>query len=141
MGKINTKTSAPAALGLLLDDPNPEVILSVLDLCRISSFASFERSVRLEHRAEFMSHSLSDAQIPDSWFTSPDHRWLYDSDTARFRLLDCLIAYFDRLHYRDRLKPECRAYLSKELEKLGSGDFVITFNWDTLAERSLWEAA
>lgn len=129
------------SLPLLSDDPNPEVILSVLDLCRISSFASFECTVRSENRAEFMSHSLADAQAPDARFTSRDHRWLYEADTARFRLIDCLMTYFNWLHYSDRVKRECRAYLGEELEKLSCGDFVITFNWDTLVERCLWEAS
>jgi hypothetical protein len=137
----NTKKSAPGALRLLLDDPNPEVILSILDLCRLSRSASLEHAVRSEHRAEFQSRAQSDSEIPDSWFTSPHHRWLYEADTARFRLLlDCLIAYFDWRHYSDRGRPECRAYLREKLEKLTLGDLVITFNWDTIAERSLLEA-
>jgi hypothetical protein len=79
-----------------------------------------------------VSDALADRKVRDSYFTSAHHRWLDDADAARRGLLDCLIAYFDWLHYRDRMKPECRAYLSEELEKLNSGDFVITFNWDTL---------
>jgi hypothetical protein len=135
-----TKKTAPGALRLLLEDPNPEVVLSVLDLCAISRAVSVREAVRQENRDEFVSHVLSDTEVPDGWLTSFDHKWLGNADAARFRLLDCLIAYFEWRHHSDRELFERRAYLREELDKLRPGDVVITLNWDTLAERSLWEA-
>jgi hypothetical protein len=136
-----TKNKAPGALRLLLDDPNPEVVISVLDLCGMSYFAKPERAVRADRLDEFLSRAISDGKIPDDWFTSPNAKWLYDADTARFRLLDCLIAYFDWKHYEDwSSSPDRREYLRRELTKLRPGDVVITTNWDTGGERTLFEA-
>lgn len=136
----DTKNKAPGALRLLLDDPNPEVILSVFDLCRMSHFAQVEQAIRPERREEVVSRGLSDATIPDDYFTSPDQKWLYDADTARYRLLDCLIAYFEWKHYEDWGAPAARReYLRRELAQLRPGDVVITTNWDTNCERTLFE--
>src|SRR5260370_15650226 len=108
----DTKNKAPGALRLLLGDPNPEVILSVLDLCQMSHFAHLEQAIRPERRDEVVSRALSDAAIPDEWFTSQDQKWLYDADTARYRLLDCLIAYFEWKHYEGAETPAAqREYL------------------------------
>jgi hypothetical protein len=104
----DTKNKAPGALRLLLDDPNPEVILSVLDLCRMSYFAQIEQAIRPECREDAGSRGLEDSVIPDEWFSSPDQKWLYDADTARYRLLDCLIAYFEWKHYEDWEAPAAR---------------------------------
>lgn len=135
-----TKKTAPGALSLLLDDPNPEVVLSVLDLCAISRAVSDLEIVPPENRVEFVGQVLSDTEVPDDRFTSLDHKWLDDADTARYRLLNCLIAYFEWRHHSDRELFQRRAYLREELDKLRPGDVVITLNWDTIAERSLWEA-
>jgi hypothetical protein len=136
----DTKNKAPGALRLLLDDPNPEVILSVLDLRRMSYFAKFERAIRPDRREEALSCGLSDAAIPDDCFTSLDQKWLYDADTARYRLLNGLIAYFEWKHYDDWEAPAARReYLRQKLAKLHAGDVVITTNWDTNCERTLFE--
>jgi len=55
--------------------------------------------------------------------------------------LACLIAYFDWKHYEDGTAPATRReYLRRELTKLRPGDFVITTNWDTNCERTLFES-
>ncbi|MGO9453909.1 MAG: hypothetical protein ACLQDV_23090 [Candidatus Binataceae bacterium] len=134
-----TRGRATGPLRLLLEDPNPEVILTVLDLCSMSHYAGFEQLFKSEAKDKAVGDSLSDSLQDDS-FTSPDHKWLYDADTARFRLLDCLIAYFDWKHYEDSRDPVRREYLQRELAKLKCGDVVITLNWDSASERTLLEA-
>src|SRR5271170_5130945 len=134
-----TKKAAPGALRRLLEDPNPEVVLSVLDLCAISGAMS-DCGIMLENRPEFVGDVLSDPAVSDDRFMSLDHKWLDDADTARYRVLDRLISYFEWRHHSDRESFQRRAYLREEVDKLRAGDVVITLNWDTLAERSLWEA-
>ena len=56
-----TRRSAPGPLRLLLEDPNPEVSLSVLDLCSISYYGSFPAVFRDERRNDAVSASLSEA--------------------------------------------------------------------------------
>jgi hypothetical protein len=102
------REEAPGSLQLLLKDPNPEVTLSVLDLCMMSSFLL-------------------------------DNEWLSAAKNAKSRLIDCLVEYFDWKHYENSKYPKRRAYLQTELERLRSGDVVITLNWDTTVERTLLE--
>ena len=107
----------------------------------MSHFAHLEQAIRPERRDEVVSRALSDAAIPDEWFTSQDQKWLYDADTARYRLLDCLIAYFEWKHYEGAETPAAqREYLRRKLDELRPGDVVITTNWDTNCERTLFES-
>lgn len=136
----DTKEKAPGALRLLLQDPNPEVALSVLDLCSASRSAGIELKVPAEKRDDLVSAALSGEEIPASSFTSPDYQWIDQAETARYRLLNCLTAFFEYMHQRDaESSSEKRMYLRKEIEKLKPGDTVITTNWDTLSERILCE--
>ena len=57
----------------------------------------------------------------------------------RLRLLESLIAYFDWKHYKDSNVSKTRDYLRAVLGSLQTGDAVITLNWDTVAERTLFE--
>src|SRR5713101_1982075 len=134
-----TRRAAPGPLRLLLEDPNPEVSLSILDLCSISYHRSFPAAFRDERRDEVVSASLSDDRIPEQFFVSRDHEWLYNASTVRLRLLESLIAYFEWKHYKASNASQNRHYLRPVLGSLQTGDAVITLNWDTVAERTLLE--
>lgn len=132
------KRSAPGSIRLLLEDPNPEVTLSFLDLCVVSHAGSIG-AFPTERIEEALSYAHSGDAIPDRYFVSMDHKWLHEASIAKFRLIDCLLAYFDWKHYEDAEQPRHRAYLRSELEKLSPGDRVITLNWDSTIERTLFE--
>lgn len=123
-----TRRTAPGALRLLLEDPNPEVSLSVLDLCSISHHGNFPAAFRDESRSEVVSASFSADQIPEGFFVSRDHEWLYNASTVRLRLLESLIAYFEWKHYEDSNGSKSRDYLRPVLGSLQAGDTVITLN-------------
>jgi hypothetical protein len=132
------KERAPGPVRLLLEDPNPEVTLSFVDLCVISHAGSIG-AFPTEAIEEALSYAQSGEAIPDRYFISPDHKWLHEASIAKFRLIDCLLAYFDWKHYEDAEQPERRDYLRTELAKLSPGDIVITLNWDSTIERTLFE--
>jgi hypothetical protein len=132
------KESAPGPIRLLLEDPNPEVTLSFLDLCLVSHAGSIG-AFPIQKIQQALSFAQSSDAIPDRYFVSLDHKWLHEASIAKFRLIDCLLAYFDWKHYEDGEQPQRRAYLRSELEKLCPGDRVITLNWDSTVERTLFE--
>jgi len=58
---------------------------------------------------------------------------------ARVSFLRCLEYYFQMKHMEDSTSRWRRGYLRPVLADLRSGDAVITFNWDTTIERTLYE--
>jgi hypothetical protein len=58
---------------------------------------------------------------------------------ARDGLLSCLREYFEMRHAADCEDSEQRSYLKQKLGELQDGDVVVTFNWDTIVERTLLE--
>jgi hypothetical protein len=128
-------------LALLLNDPNPEVVLSALDLCAAATDAEGLGCFREEHADEALSQVLSDGQIPHDWWKSRAHEDLWRAEEARNRFVDCLLWFFCFKHQEDAL-PENRKrrdYLRDLLAKLDGGDVVVTPNWDTTVERTLAE--
>lgn len=132
-----------AHLRYLLDNPNPEVILSALDLfgaARIArdqaDFGGFDRAKlsgdrdEVDRAAKIIRSSLAESRAA----TAAPLR-------ARAFIVQSLHEFF---RYRHRLDanpaaiPE-REYLRDLLSTLQPGDVVITFNWDALAERVLGE--
>jgi len=70
-GEINT--TAPGPLRLLLEDPNPKVSLSVLDLRSISYPGSFPAALCDERSKEVVSVSLSEDHMSEEFFSSRDY--------------------------------------------------------------------
>ena len=44
-----------------------------------------------ERHEEVESIAFPDTKIPDDYFCSPDHRWLYQARNGKFRLIDCRV--------------------------------------------------
>lgn len=105
------KGSAHGAAKRLLCDPNPEIVLSFLDLC-----AELDTPVVAAGDDE-----VSTAKV------------------ARVSFLRCLEYYFQVKHMEDSRSRWRRDYLRPVLADLRSGDAVLTFNWDTTIERTLYE--
>ena len=62
---------------------------------------------------------------------------LFEGTRARGLFLNCLYDYFAHKHYLDSQAPERRGHLRELFGSLEPGDVVVTFNWDTTAERTL----
>ena len=127
------------ALALLLKNPNPEVVLSAVDLCEL---ARDKRGAFKEKYADqAWSLVLSDGTVPNHWWRSAGHKSLFEAGGARNRFVDCLVWFFTFKHQddsRDENRSR-RGYLRDLLLELRKGDVVITLNWDTTVERFLEE--
>jgi hypothetical protein len=129
------------AIEFLLTSPNPEVILSTLDLYAAGYAAVHTSEVghvrgygqrpftsEQEEAAKDAAHKLfaarAQAQIPSR---------------ARACLVQSLHDYFQHKHQQDaELEGLTRhRYLTDLMSTLAPGDVVITFNWDALVERVL----
>ncbi|MGH2958587.1 MAG: hypothetical protein ACRDKE_03210, partial [Solirubrobacterales bacterium] len=87
-------------LQLLLCNPNPEVIFSLLDLYEEAlgshddeELAQGARALRLELQGA--------ATNPSSYWDSEERRALFEGKVARNRLLYCLAEYFETKHCED----------------------------------------
>lgn len=126
---------------LLLDDPNPEIALSALDVCQLSSAAG-TRGFRPDLKETAVGLTLSQADLlPQQYFVTEDHQHAHQAAYARHALLRCFQAFFADKHSNDlgSAGRSRRNYLRHLLEKLTTGDVVITLNWDTTVERTLAE--
>ncbi len=127
-------------LQTLLSCTNPEVILSVPDLCEAARNAE-DASTFQRAKDAFERGADAEGERINQYWESPERAQLTDAITARARFLDCLHWYFAFKHYQDA-KPEGRRrreYLHRLLTRLAPGDVVVTFNWDTAVERTLGE--
>jgi hypothetical protein len=104
--------SAPEEVHPLLTARNPEIVLSFLDLCKM---------------------------FLDENFTAVSPAWLSNASTAKNSLIHLLGDYFMWKHVEDSQHTDRRAYMREMLRDLKAGDAVVTFNWDTVVERSLLE--
>jgi hypothetical protein len=129
------RSDATGILKRLLNDSNPEVVLSIPDLMEESLrselrdlwYAAKSGSITAEDQRERLAHPL--------------RRVLQQSTRARDCLLRCMDHYFMTRHWHDN-KPEsrdARNYLRQELSSLSAGDVIVTTNWDALIERTLAE--
>src|ERR1700735_5503697 len=57
---------------LLLDDANPEIALSILDLCSSPSSSGLA-AIKPERRDDALSQSLSSNEFPEEFFLTPAH--------------------------------------------------------------------
>lgn len=126
-------------LALLLKNPNPEVVLSAVDLCELARETRGAFKERYADQA--WSYILSDTRVPNHWSRSAGHRSLFEAGNARNRFIDCLEWFFTFKHEDDSKEERRnrRGYLRDLLLELRTGDVVITLNWDTTVERSLEE--
>lgn len=127
------------ALALLLNNPNPEVILSAVDLCEM--IRPVRGSFKQKYAEKAWSYILSRQPVPKDWWRSAGHRVLFQAGNARNRFRDCLAWFFTFKHQDDSESKsrDRRDYLRRLLDELRKGDVVITLNWDTTVERSLEE--
>ncbi len=123
----------------LLGNPNPEVVLSLPDLCEVAR-DSEDRGAFAKARQVLEAGSDDPGEIWDH-LKSEGRKLANDAVAARERFRDCLNQYFLYKHYLDS-KPQNRAareYLRPVLSRLAAGDKVLTLNWDTTVERTLLE--
>ena len=126
-----------APLSFLLKNPNPEVILSALDLFAAGVMAfpvvglpkdgALPKGIKLDRFSK-----SSDENRKARAIASPALR-------ARAFIVQSLHELLRHLHRRDAAPEvaDSHRYLRDLLADLSAGDVVITFNWDALAERIL----
>jgi hypothetical protein len=132
-----------ASLKYLIENPNPEVILSALDLFAAARVAHdqvgrgvWDAAKRAGDQAELdrLTVTLMKEQVKSQTSIGAPLR-------ARAFVRQSLHEFFRYRHRLDAAQAErpSRTYLRELLETLVPGDVVITFNWDALAERVLGE--
>jgi hypothetical protein len=124
--------------GYLLRNSNPEVVLSLQDLCEVA-----RESEDKEAFAKARDAIKAGSNPADLWnhLKSEGRDLATQAIAARDRFRDCLNWYFLYKHQLDS-KPEnkcARDCLRRVLSRLVAGDKVLTLNWDTTAERTLLE--
>jgi hypothetical protein len=115
----------------LLENPNPEIPLSYLDLWAQAAQEAPVNFMRAARAGTFDESDLS--------------RWSNDRVRTVIRARDAiqtlLADYFATRTYEDYMaRPAGRQGLRRILASLAAGDIVITLNWDTTAEMTLAEA-
>lgn len=126
-------------LSYLLHNPNPEVVLSLLDLCEAAIDSKYRQA--FEEARRICLASPNAPGDPWNYLKSKGHKLANQAVIARERFRECLNRYFLYKHHLDSKsenKP-VRDYLRRVLSGLVAGDKVITLNWDTTAERTLLE--
>jgi hypothetical protein len=123
----------------LLGNLNPEVVLSLPDLCDVAR-DSEDREAFEKARRVFEAGSDDPGDIWNH-LKSEGRALANQAVAARERFRDCLNQYFLYKHYLES-KPNnkpAREYLRQVLSRLMAGDKVLTLNWDTTVERTLLE--
>lgn len=135
------RQSANGLFRLLLDDPNPEIAISALDICQLCSAAG-RCGFKPDLRETATGLTLPQADLlPQQYFVTEGHQQAHRAAYVRQALLRCLQSFFVEKHAND-MEPAGRSrrnYLRRLFGKLSTGDTVITLNWDTTAERTLAE--
>jgi hypothetical protein len=123
----------------LLGNSNPEVVLSLPDLCEAAR--DYEDREAFGKAREAFSTGSDDPGEIWNHLKSEGRKLANQAIAARERFRDCLNQYFLYKHYLDS-KPAnkpARDYLRQVLSTLVAGDKVLTLNWDTTVERTLLE--
>ena len=128
----------PELLSLIAHNSNPEVVLSLPDLCHLAAESEDDQRTTNAIRM-FRKTGESSAKELEEYFDSENRETLSIASRSRKRLLSALEWYFWTKHREDRSERSRRDYLRCILEPLSDGDVIITLNWDTLAERTLAE--
>jgi hypothetical protein len=140
--KLARRSQSQGLISSILHAKNPEVALSILDLCGI---ALQDDSVKKRLELSIRDHDLAFQEVwegnplsTDSC-TDADIRDIFETSLVRNPLRQCLSWYFAQRHAEDASGnyPSMRTPLRKILSTLEKEDVVITFNWDTTVEREL----
>lgn len=130
---------APSEIRHLLKAKNPEIVLSLLDLCQEYVEENFEIIFPGDKGRQAADQSLDHDRLDAALFTDPGHAWIDNAVRVKNLLILLLGEYFMWRHHRDAEDPKRRSYLEDLLSGLKAGDVVITLNWDTTVERTLLE--
>lgn len=131
--------SAPIEIQHLLTARNPEIVLSLLDLCEEYVREHFENIFPGDRGRQAADQSLGSDRLDPGLYAREGHRWIDDAARVKNQLILLLGEYFTWRHAQDAEHPERRAYLRNLLGELRLGDVVITLNWDSTIERTLLE--
>jgi hypothetical protein len=118
-------------LVLLLHDPNPEIVLSALDLLYQIDEEYLPRLMKEVEGKDSIEAEEAFRKITEQKGTTAE------ATQARQSLLRCLSDYFTSRFFDDVNNPQRAEYIRDLLGRLKVGDVVITFNWDCLAELAL----
>lgn len=136
------RSGLPIELQLIAANSNPEIALTLPDLMALAIDSEDEFQISTAVRAALAGEIPDEeaAERQERYFASASRGAIDSAKVARRRLLDCLDEYFWLKHFDDLRKGLIsRAYLKELLSDLKPGDTIITFNWDTLVERTLGE--
>lgn len=131
------------SMEFLLKNPNPEVILSTLDLF-VAAYAAVEHSDSWSFRG-YGTRSLTPDQerlaAEGAKRVMSARARAHTPANARACVVECLHDYFQHQHALDADPRSVSryTYLRELFCQLRDGDLIITFNWDALAERVLAE--
>ena len=127
--------------GYILNNPNPEVVLSLPELCMAALESSDIKRWRSLKNAWLAQDEESISELQKE-LDHPDREGLDCIRRIRDLVLRMLEHFFGFLHYEDSKQTNFprRKYLRDLCTDLSNGDVVVTTNWDTLAERTLMEA-
>lgn len=121
----------PEELALLGKTANPEIILSLIDLFGLALDCADEDRMKKAFCGALAENELAEH------YDSKERQFVLKARKPKYRFLNALDYYFSFKHRHDQ-KPS-REYLAALLDPLSAGDAVLTFNWDSLAERTLLE--
>jgi hypothetical protein len=130
---------APPAIQHLLTASNPEIALSLLDLCEEYSRENFAMIFAGDKGRLAANQSLDSEKLDPGLFADSGQAWIDNAVRVRNQLILLLGEYFLWRHGEDAEHPERRFYLRDFLDRLRPGDVVITLNWDSTIERTLLE--
>jgi len=133
------RQSLPPALDVIRGCSNPEIVLSLPDLLDAAAEWEDERRIREAVEVSKATGESHHAAL-EAYFNSDGRAVVSQARGAWARLSDALNWFFLFRHQDDsRKERSSRDYLRTELSRLAPGDAVLTFNWDTLVERTLLE--
>ena len=134
------RNSAEGIVKELLFSPNPEIVLSLPDLYEAAlNIDTLERLRGVSDQWKAGELTEENFRKYKERFRSKEHKKLREGKAALRDFLECLQQFFFDRHYRDAKNPASREYLRRHFAHLSKGDVVITLNWDTTAERTLYE--
>lgn len=129
----------PHELEILKAALNPELILSFTDLFDVAA-SEEDRRRTIEAVHNFEKTGQADPAPLETYFTSSGRDLAGMARQGKSRLLEALTWYFAFRHMEDhKAHRSHRDYLRPHLNPLKRGDAILTFNWDSLAERTLAE--
>jgi hypothetical protein len=124
----------------LLSNPNPEVVFSLPDLyeaaLQADDIEQWTRALKKWKTDGLTEEELREYQ--DYW-RSQERKKLTEAQRALGGFLECLGLFFLYRHHDDAKHQAQRDYLRQHFKRLSGEDAIISLNWDTTAERTLFE--